>query len=206
MGYPPFKTGWTLCCSPHGNMGLFYAWEATLRYDKGVARVNLLLNRASPWMDIESFLPYEGKVVLKNKEAKEVFVRMPLWVRKQAVKCRVLKGNVSSTGYQMEEVNPKWFDNYLHIGELAKGDVVTIRFPVEERTEVWTAPPQAPNCLPIPGGKKHIVQFRGNTVVEIDPPLFPDTQVYRRRSAKYKSTKVPMKKVTRYITRQVLQW
>ena len=29
-------------------------------------RYNLLLNRASPWMDIDSYIPYEGKVVLKN--------------------------------------------------------------------------------------------------------------------------------------------
>ena len=28
----PYKTSTSLCCSPHGNMGLFYAWDGTLRY------------------------------------------------------------------------------------------------------------------------------------------------------------------------------
>ncbi|MBI4531458.1 MAG: hypothetical protein HY709_08025, partial [Candidatus Latescibacteria bacterium] len=57
------KARFWLCCSPHGSMGLFYAWEGSLRYAAGVAYVNLLLNRASPWMDVDSYLPYQGKVV-----------------------------------------------------------------------------------------------------------------------------------------------
>ncbi|MDO8686429.1 MAG: hypothetical protein Q7J78_07155, partial [Clostridiales bacterium] len=40
------------CCSSHGNMGLFYAWDGILRHFNGVVQVNLLINRASPWMDI----------------------------------------------------------------------------------------------------------------------------------------------------------
>ena len=55
-------------------------------------------------MDIDSYLPYEGKVVLKNKNAREVFVRIPLWVDKKAVSCRI--GN--------HTVPAKWFGNYLH--------------------------------------------------------------------------------------------
>ena len=31
--------------------------------------MNLLLNRASPWIDVDSYLPYEGRVQLKNKTA-----------------------------------------------------------------------------------------------------------------------------------------
>ena len=83
----PIKHEVLLCCSPHGNMGLFYAWEGMLGYDRGVAQINLLLNRASPWVDIDSYLPYEGKVVLRNKTAREAFVRMPLWVDRKAVRC-----------------------------------------------------------------------------------------------------------------------
>ena len=37
----------------------------------GHAQVNLLLNRASPWLDVDSYLPYEGKVVIHNKTAQE---------------------------------------------------------------------------------------------------------------------------------------
>lgn len=62
--------------------------KTALRRDIGVAQVNLLLNRAFPWMDIDSHLPYEGKVVLRNKAAQEAFVRIPLWADEEAVLLR----------------------------------------------------------------------------------------------------------------------
>ena len=46
-----------------------------------MAQVNLLLNRASPWLDIDSYLPYAGKVVVKNKTARTISLRIPRWVR-----------------------------------------------------------------------------------------------------------------------------
>ena len=58
------------CCSGNGTQAMYYAWHSTVRFKDAVATVNLLLNRASPWMDVSSYLPYEGKVVLKNKQAR----------------------------------------------------------------------------------------------------------------------------------------
>ena len=63
----------------------------------GVAQVNLLLNRASPWLDVDSCLPYEGKVVIRNKTAKRLYVRIPLWVNKREVQCHV-KGRGGKEG------------------------------------------------------------------------------------------------------------
>ncbi len=174
------KTGWAMCCS-HGNMGLFYAWDGTLRYADGVARINLLLNRASPWMDIDSYIPYEGKVVLRNKTAREAFVRIPLYVDTSTVNCRI--GN--------RTVHPMWFGRYLWLEGLKPGDVVTIEFPPKEWTEQWAG---------------HTIRFRANTVIELSPPLRPGFWVYPDRSEKYKSAKAPMKKVVRYVTNQTFQW
>src|SRR5205814_2933934 len=53
---PPEMYG---CCSANGSIGLYYAWHGITRFDDGVATVNLFLNRASSWMDIDSYLPYE---------------------------------------------------------------------------------------------------------------------------------------------------
>ena len=188
----PFKTGWCLCCSPWGNLGIAYAWEATLRYADGVARVNLLLNRASPWMDIDSYLPYQGKVVLRNKAAHEALARIPLWVDKKAVGCRV----------GQQAVHPEWFGNYLRFRGLRAGDVVTIEFPVANRVEQWTSP--GPN-LPLAPGTIYTIKFRGNTVVELSPPLAPGSWLYQNRPEKYKATAAPMKKMTRYVTPAVLK-
>ena len=45
---PPEMYG---CCSANGSIGLYYAWEGITRFSDDVATVNLLLNRASSWMD-----------------------------------------------------------------------------------------------------------------------------------------------------------
>jgi hypothetical protein len=196
MQYLPFKTGWALCCSPWGNLGIAYAWEGTLRYVDGVARVNLLLNRASPWMDIDSYLPHQGKVVLRNKAAREALVRIPLWVDKKAVECRVSE----------RIVRPEWIENYLAFRGLRAGEVVMIEFPMAERVERWTAPPPGPYVMGLPKGTTYTVKFKGNTVVELSPPLAPGSWLYQDRPEKYKVAEAPMKRVTRYVTPTVLRW
>lgn len=174
-----------LCCSPHGLMGVFYAWDGILRYSGGAARINLLLNRASPWMDVDSHLPYEGKVVLRNKQAREVFARVPLWADKNAIRCRVNNGEVAKV----------WFDQYLRFQGLRPGDILTLEFPMVETTEKWTL-----------GNQVHTCRFRGNTLTEISPPLPNGLPLYKRRAEECKAAKAPMKKVTRYVTPHVLKW
>ena len=51
------------CCTANGAVGLYYAWHGITRFDQssGTATVNLLLNRAAPWLDVDSWLPYEGR-------------------------------------------------------------------------------------------------------------------------------------------------
>jgi hypothetical protein len=191
----PCKSTTGLCCSTHGNMGLFYAWDGIIRYQDGTAQVNLLLNRASPWMDIDSYLPYEGKVVLKNKTAREIFVRIPLWVDRQKVRC-------TRSGENLPKV---WFGSYLRVEGLQSNDVLTLEFPMVERTEQWTIPKLHPGW-PVPEEQMHTLRFRGNTLVEITPPLMPDSPLYRSRPAKYEMAKAPTKKVTRYIVPITLKW
>ncbi len=51
-----------ICCPGNANHALFYTWESIVRADEnGHATINLLLNRASRWLDIDSYLPYEAK-------------------------------------------------------------------------------------------------------------------------------------------------
>ena len=194
----PLKINTGLCCCTHGNMGTFYAWDGALRYSTGLARVNLLLNRASPWLDVESHLPYEGKVVLRNKAAREIWVRMPLWVDSKRVSCRV--GDKS--------VRPDWAGRYARFEHVEPRQVVTIEFPVDERTEYWTAPPQGPPFLmELPrAGTRFTMKFKGNTLVDLSPPLAPDSWLYQQRPTLYRASQAPMKEVTRYVTPFQLRW
>ena len=185
------KNATWLCCSPHGYMGLFYAWDGMLRCDGTVARVNLLLNRASPVLDVDSYLPYEGKVVLRNKQAKEVFVRVPLWVDKNAVDCAV----------NDKRAQKVWFGQYLNFQGLEPGDAVAVEFPMVETTEQWTLTNQFN-----PDSTRFRCRFKGNTLTDISPPLTEGSPLYKRRAEKYKGARAPMKQVTRYVTPQTLQW
>jgi len=168
-----------------------------VRCSEGVAQVNLLLNRASPWLDVDSYLPYEGKVNLKNKSAKKIHLRIPMWVDKTAVQCQVNGKNVPLL----------WLNNYLIIDPVAENDFVTIEFPMVETTERWTEPTYATT---------YTCQFKGNTLVDISPrasipawatvgqddgviaqviKVYP---IYEREH--YKANKAPMKKTARYVS------
>ncbi len=188
----PDKSRYYLCCSTHGNMGLFYAADATVRYEDGTARVNLLLNRSTPWLDVDSYLPYEGKVVLKNKQAREAFVRIPLWVDRAAVRAE-LDGKQQTLA---------WFGNYLRFDGLKTDDVLTIEFPMVEKTELWTIPKLG--GWKAPDEQVHTCKFKGNTLVEISPPLVPGSPLYQR--GHYLQAKAPVKKVTRFATPAVIKW
>lgn len=188
----PGKSGFFLCCSTHGNMGLFYAWDGIVRHQDGTAQINLLLNRASSWLDIDSHLPYEGKVVVRNKAAREVFVRIPLWVDRKAVRCTV----------GPKEASNVWFGNRLRFTELRPGDVLTIQFPMVEKTEKWVVPRIAGGEGP--EKQVHTCKFKGNTLVEISPPLVPGSPLYQR--SYFLKNAAPMKKVTRFVSPLTLKW
>ena len=148
---PAWLYAWyTMCCAGNGSLGLYEAWKAILDHSDGVVQVNLLLNRASPWLDVDSSLPYEGKVVLKNKTARKVHVRIPSWADKKAVRCSV----------NDREASPHWLSNYLILEGLRPWDVVRVEFPVLELTEKYTLPSY---------GHQYTCDFKGNTLVDISP-------------------------------------
>lgn len=77
------------CCTGNGTQGLYYAWEGIVRERGETAQVNRLLNRAAKLLDVDSFLPYAGKVVLRNKAARRIAVRIPGWVSRPRVSWEV---------------------------------------------------------------------------------------------------------------------
>lgn len=146
-----------------------------LSHNLEAAQTNLLLNRASPWLDIDSHLPYEGKVVIRNKRAWKLAVRIPRRVDKTNVTCGI-------KGY---EVGPTFLGNYLRLDSVAAGDTITVKSPMAEATEEhtlgwsglshWTEE-TSPKVLVGPEGWRPPVepdtyscQFKGNTLVDISP-------------------------------------
>ena len=186
------NAGVAQCCTSNATQGIYYAWEGTVRERNGAAQINLLLNRASPWLDIDSYLPYEGKVVIHNKTARTVSIRIPSWVSRRAIRCRVGDRDWRTT----------WTGNYLFVDGLAPGDRVTLGFPIVEET-ISTTVADDPTWRRV---KTYSCTFKGNTAIDIAPrddsrgkyPIFLRDQ--------YKLVKAPMKNVTRYVYPGNLRW
>jgi DUF1680 family protein len=170
------------CCTGNSARTLYWIWDSILTKEDDKVVVNLLLNRASPWLDVDSHLPYEGKVALKVKEAKAAGVRIPDWTDRERVTCTV----------NSEEQAFSWSGSYVEIGDLKPGDAVTIDFPMREKTMFSAI-----------ADKPYRVTLKGNTVVAIDPDgeLCP---LYQR--GHYSQERAPMKSVTRFVSRERIRW
>ena len=166
------------CCTANAARTLYYIWDAIVTANGTDAQVNLLLNRASPWLDVDSHLPYEGKVVIRNKTAKKLSVRIPEGTPREQVACDV-------NGRKREMA---WSGNYLEMGGLEKGDLVTIEFPMVERS-----------LFKVIGDVPYRLTLKGNTVVDIDPQgtIYP---LYQRDH--YRRNKAPLKKTTRFVSKE----
>ncbi len=136
------------CCTANGARTLYYVWDTIVAKEPSEVRVNLLLNRASPWLDVDSYLPAEGKVVLHVKDAPAVAVRMPEWCDAATVKVRV--GDA--------ETAPAIDGRYVGMRGLSPGDDVTLTFPVPERT-----------VHRVLGEMPYKLTVRGSNVVDVDP-------------------------------------
>ena len=204
---------WTICCSGNCPPAMYAAWKGIVRCEGGRAAVNLLLNRASPWLDVESYLPYEGKVVIRNKTAKQIDVRMPRWVDLGAVEASLGK----ASGRRAAKITPvRVIGRYLSFEGLKPGDVLTLAFPVKETIEkhtvLWKVEDMWPESTdpgsqwkPPAPSNVYTMTFRGNTLVDIAPrvqgkgyPLFLREEM--------KATKAPMTTVKRTIAPKLASW
>ena len=179
------------CCTGNGTQGLYYAWEGIVREEGDSAQVNLMLNRAARSVDIDSCLPYEGKVVIHNKTARRVSVRIPAWVTR-----REIRADVSGQPRPLA-----WVGNYVVFDDLRPGDSVTVRFPIRETTASYTAASGTPD------EQVYACTFRGSTLVDISPRDDSPTSYPLYVRDGMRSDHAPLKEVTRYIANQaILHW
>jgi hypothetical protein len=172
------------CCSANGAIGLYYAWHGITRFDKEVATVNLLLNRASAWMDVDSYLPYEGKVVLHNKRAHTALIRLPNWLQPNKVMCFV-----NDKPQQPVEVG-----RYLMFNGLVGKEDLRLEFPVLEQTSKYTI-----NDI------QYTVSFRGSTVIDIAPRDTNPARIYPFfQRERFRANKAPMLMVKRFVPDRII--
>jgi hypothetical protein len=189
------------CCTGNGTQGFYYAWSKIVEPRGEAVQVNLLLNRASPWMDVDSYLPYEGKVILHNKTARSAYVRLPYFVDPTSVQ-------VSAPNRSLV---PRWMNKYLVLSEIRMGEAIQITFPIKEETATYTLY----NVLERPyfsemgnslrTERQYACRFRGNTLVDIQPRItMPGYPVYLRDH--YRRGAAPLESQRRYVASRMITW
>ncbi len=136
------------CCTANGARTLYCIWDSIVQQQGDLVRVNLLLNRASPWLDVASYLPVKGQVDLHIKDTAKVAVRVPRWVNPENVQVTV----------NDESVRAKSEGRYLHVYLLQPGDQVRFTFDVPQKT-----------FHRVLGEMPYRLTMRGNTVIDISP-------------------------------------
>ena len=188
------------CCNANANQAFYYVWDAIVRHEDGRATVNLLLNRFSPWLDIVSYLPYEGKVVIRNKTARQIRVRIPAWAP-QRTTAFTIDGRPAS---------PAWLGRYAQFGGLHGGEALMITFPLKTETlhlalstinADWaSADERATNVR---------AEFRGSTCIgtgamDDGHTPAPGLKMYRRDH--YRQDKAPMRRVPYAVVDRPIRW
>ncbi|RKZ71974.1 MAG: hypothetical protein DRQ57_17980, partial [Gammaproteobacteria bacterium] len=180
-----------LCCTGNGTQGIYYAWEGALRESGDTAQVNMLINRAAKLLDVDSYLPYEGKVVLHNKAARRISVRIPFWVDRKEI-----RANVAGNSVVLD-----WLGNNLVFENIKPGDAITLTFPVKETTSKYTVNAHSDQ------EQVYTCTFRGSTCVDISPRDEVKTNYPMYLRDHMKKDKAPMKTKTRFVSeKKILNW
>lgn len=158
----------TFCCIGNAGRALYYVWDRMISFHDGALRLHLLLNRASPWAEVFSYVPYEGRVDLDMKTACNLEIRIPEWVNAEEV-FALVNGDVRDLTFQ---------GRYAIIGFVETGDHASVRFPIFEHT-----------VDAIIGNVPYKLIIKGNDVISIDPPgkwyPFYQREKYRQNSVQW---------------------
>jgi hypothetical protein len=175
---------WNVCCQGNIIMGMYEAWKRTVQYKGSFAQINLLMNRASRYLDVRSEIPYRGfiEVVTKNLgPIRSMGVRIPDWVQD---KHSVRIGLDSLT-------NPVPFSwvagNYAQVDDLLPNRVYVVYFPMTmvEKDVLAIAPSkgsmwQEANAMS-ENGRYYLSTysgvFRGNDLIRAQGPTNPDVPI-----------------------------
>ena len=147
------------CCTGAAGRGCFLVWERIITEQADGVFVNLAFSRESEAVEVISQEPYSGTLVVRAKQARNLFVRVPGWAERDRV--QVSAGGVDRS--------PAWQDDYLALGAVEPGQELIITYPQQAREEQVSI-----------AGRDYAVRWKGGTVVGIEPggERYP---IYRRQ-------------------------
>jgi len=170
------------CCTGNATRAIYYVWERIVEHAEGRLKVNLLLNRASSWADVDSHIPYVGRVDVRIKRPVRLAVRIPGWVSPGDVRVRV-DGTDRGT---------EWDGRYALVGDVVPGNVAVVTFPIAEHRETLVVEK-----------REYTVTCKGNEVVVVDPPG-PFCPLYQREH--YREDATRWKRMKRFVSEELIHW
>jgi DUF1680 family protein len=147
------------CCIGGGLRALYLVWRACLSEDETVSSINLAFSASSPHVEVLGHEPWQGLLEISVRDTRAVRVRVPAGV--WPGECRVsIDGRM---------VRAEVEGRYLVFRDLQPGQVLRVSYPLREQWRQYSI-----------GGQEYQGLWRGNTLLEIEPPgeRYP---IYRRR-------------------------
>ena len=176
------------CCTSNATQGLYYAWEGILREAGDKATVNLWLNRSGRLVDVESFLPYEGKLVIHVRAARRLAIRVPHWVDSRELRAAV----------EGRDVALDWTGRYVSFDGLASGQRVVLTFPVRQSQATYTVDARSR------WERQITCTFRGSTAVEVTPRDTAEASYPLYERAHLLADKAPTRQVDRFVAEKII--
>jgi hypothetical protein len=165
------------CCGAAGVRALYQVWSNVITEEQDRVSVNMSLDRATPKVQVTSFVPFEGRVRLTVKQDTKLRWRRPAYCS---------PGDVHVTG-SGPEIGVKPQGPYLDFGSVPAGTVIDLSFPLPQRLQSLT--------LGNRGFQQYRfdVDWRGDTVMAIRPDAANAADAF---------TKLMKKRVTAFYNRE----
>lgn len=154
------------CCAGGGIRAVFQVWSNIVTRDGDTVNINLALDRSTRGVDVTSFLPFQGCVIIRVKEDLTIRWRHPSHVAPSTI--------TATASLSMQSLPWAKEGAFLNFGLLKAGTEITLNFPVPERTESVVIGNES-------GQKYHFeVRWAGDTVISIIPHAGNATTGYTR--------------------------
>lgn len=147
------------CCIGGGLRALYLTWRAAVTETGRETRVNLGFSRSTPFADVAGHEPWEGRIDVRVRSPRRVLIRVPDHAALSEVVAFV----------NDSRVEVPYDGRYAVFQDLESGQMAAITYPLRESSRSYRI-----------GGIDYRGQWRGSTMLEIQPPgdRYP---IYRRR-------------------------
>jgi hypothetical protein len=145
---------------------------------------------------------FEGKVVISNKTAKTISVRIPAWISRCDLRCTV----------NGRPADPAWLGRYAQFDGLQGGEGLVITFPLRTET-VHLALSTINTALPEPPDPNKVINiradFRGSTCLStqsLDEHYTPPAGLKMYRRDHLRASAAPMRQVSYKVVEKPIRW